>query len=262
MFHSRATTAILLTASLAACAPETTAMATAADPATLDGTAWVLAALPGQAVAAGRFVTLRFESGRAQGHDGCNRFTTPYTASGSTLEVSSPGASTLMACPPELAPQAEAFRAALAGAKAWRIEKGQLELLAGDGRVLASFAPQPSDLTGTSWNATAINNGKQAVASVVADSTVTLEFLADGSAAGSAGCNRYTATWAADGSKLTFGPAAATRKMCVRPEVMQQEQNFLAALGSVAAARFEGDRLELRTAAGALALIFERVSRR
>ena len=260
MFHSRATTAVLLSASLAACAPETTAMTSASDASAIDGTAWVLAALPGQTVA-GRAATLRFEGGRAQGHDGCNRFTTPYTASGSTLEVSSPGASTLMACPPELAPQAEAFRAALAGARAWRIEKGQLELLAGDGRVLASFAPQPSDLTGTSWNATAINNGKQAVASVVADSTVTLEFLTDGKAAGSAGCNRYTATWAADGSKLTFGPAAATRKMCVRPEVMQQEQNFLAALGSVAAARFEGDRLELRTAAGALALVFERVSR-
>jgi hypothetical protein len=41
---------------------------------------------------------------------------------------------------------------------------------------------------------------------------------------------------------------------------MEQEQAFLNALGSVALARREGDRLELRTAGGALAAILERAS--
>jgi heat shock protein HslJ len=34
---------------------------------------------------------------------------------------------------------------------------------------------------------------------------------------------------------------------------MEQEQQFLKALGTVATARLEGERLELRTATGALA---------
>jgi heat shock protein HslJ len=43
--------------------------------------------------------------------------------------------------------------------------------------------------------------------------------------------------------------------MCTKPEgVMEQEQQFLKALETVATARFEGDRLELRTAEGALAI--------
>ena len=251
---SRATFVALLTVSLAGCASGSKTMTNAPDSPTLNGTAWVLATLPGQTVAAGRAATLRFEGDRAQGHDGCNRFTAAYTATGSTLDVASPVGSTLMACPPDLAPQAEAFRGALTGAKAWRIEKGYLELMTPDGRVLASFAPQPTDLAGTSWTATGINNGKQAVQSLVRESTVTLEFQADGKAAGSAGCNRYTTSYVVDGSKLTFKPAAATRKMCPRPEVMEQEENFLKALGTVATAVREGDALELRTANGDLAV--------
>jgi heat shock protein HslJ len=71
---------------------------------------------------------------------------------------------------------------------------------------------------------------------------------------GSAGCNNYTAQYKLEAASLTIGPAAATRKMCVNPErIMEQEQQFLKALETVATARFEGDRLELRTATGALA---------
>jgi heat shock protein HslJ len=42
--------------------------------------------------------------------------------------------------------------------------------------------------------------------------------------------------------------------MCASPAgVMEQEQQFLKALETVTTARMEGDRLELRTATGALA---------
>jgi heat shock protein HslJ len=86
-----------------------------------------------------------------------------------------------------------------------------------------------------------------------------MAFSADGRVGGSAGCNAYTASYSAAGPKLTFGPAAATRKMCVRPAgVMEQEQQFLKALETVATARFEGDRLELRAATDALAATLAR----
>jgi heat shock protein HslJ len=262
MPRSRAPRALLLGAALwAGCAPATKTVAAVPDAPPLAGTAWVLASLPGQSLPAGRPATLRFEDGRAQGFDGCNQFGTPYTSEGATLSVSGPGASTMMACPPDREAAAEAFRAALTGAKGYRVDGGRLLLVGADGATLATFEPQSTDLAGTAWEATAINNGKQAVASVVKDSSVTLELGVDGKTTGSAGCNRFTGTYRAEGSRVTFGPAATTRKMCPRPEVMEQEQAFLTALGTVATARVDGDRLELRTAAGALAVQLERTTK-
>jgi heat shock protein HslJ len=81
-----------------------------------------------------------------------------------------------------------------------------------------------------------------------------MSFAADGRVSGSAGCNNFMGTYTASGSSLKFGPAATTRKMCAQPGVMEQEQQFLKALESVATIRQEGDRAELRTADGALAV--------
>ncbi len=231
-----------------------TAMSPAGDPSGLTGTAWVLSSLPGQTLQPDATVTARFEGGRVQGTDGCNRYTAPYTVAGATLQVGPRGASTQMACPPAVMKQAEAFMRALAGARAYRVAAGELQLLTADGTVLAMLAAQSQALAGTSWRVTGYNNGKQAVVSVLAGTSLTMAFSADGMVGGSAGCNRYTAAYTSEGQKLTFGPAAATRMMCARPErVMEQEQQFLKALESVATAHFEGDRLDLRAPEGALA---------
>ena len=117
-------------------------------------------------------------------------------------------------------------------------------------------------LAGSSWQATAINNGRQAVASVVADSSVTLEFGDDGKASGSAGCNRYTTAYRHDGAALRFETPAATKRECKRPDLMAQEDSFLKALQTVATARFDDDRLELRTSDGALAVQLRRAGRK
>jgi heat shock protein HslJ len=151
--------------------------------------------------------------------------------------------------------QAEAFRASLAGTRSYRIaEDGRLQLQSADGTVLASFTPQSTDLAGTNWQVTGFNNGRQAVVSPILDTELTMEFGADGRVSGSAGCNRYTGSYTIEGRALRIGPAATTRRMCVKPEqIMEQEQQFLKALETVATMRQEGDRLELRTADGALA---------
>jgi heat shock protein HslJ len=231
-----------------------TTVTPAGSPPDLNGTAWVLSSLPGQTLQPGATATATFEGGRVQGTDGCNRYTAPFTVSGSTIQVGSRGASTMMACAPAVMKQAEAFMSALTGARGFRVEGGRLQLLSGSGAVLATFAAQSQSLAGTAWRVTGYNNGRQAVVSVLTGTTLTMAFSADGRVSGSAGCNRFTAAYTADGQKLTLGPAAATRMMCARPEgVMEQEQQFLKALETVATARFEGDRLELRTAAGALA---------
>lgn len=226
----------------------------ASEPKALEGTAWVLASLPGRTLVRGEPATLRFESGNAQGSDGCNRYGVPVTVKGSSIEISARGVSTRMACAPEVMAQADAFMAALGSAKTYRVAGERLELLAGDGSPLAVFAPQSQALAGTAWRVTGINNGKQAVVSVLGDSTVTMTFGAEGQANGSAGCNRYTARYEADGSRLRFQAPATTRMMCANEELMQQEQAFLKALESVATLRREANRIELRDSSGALAI--------
>ncbi|MBK9063966.1 MAG: META domain-containing protein [Acidobacteria bacterium] len=230
-----------------------TVPAAAADAPGLKGS-WVLSGLAGQTLVTGSTVTLRFDGTRALGSDGCNRYTAPYTASAGALKVGPSAASTRKACPQDLMDQASAFLGALTRANAYRVESGRLQLTA-DGAVLATFAPQPRSLAGTSWRVTGYDNGKQVFTSVLAGSNLTMEFSADGKAAGSAGCNPYSVPYKAEGEKLSLGPAVTTRKMCAEPErVMEQEQLFLRALETVASARVEGDRLELRTADGALAV--------
>jgi heat shock protein HslJ len=232
-----------------------TALSPAPEQPTLNGTAWVLSSLPGQAPLAESLPTLRCEGERVSGTDGCNRYTAPYTTTGAKLEVDPRGASTQMTCSPEIMKQANAFMSALTQARGYRVTAGKLELLVADGPVLATFKAQSQSLAGTSWNVTGYNNGRQAVVSVLKGTSLTLAFTGDGKVAGSAGCNRYTAAYTSEGQKLTIGPAAATRKMCAQPDrVMEQEQQFLKALETVATARFEGDRLQLRTAEGALAM--------
>jgi heat shock protein HslJ len=227
----------------------------AADSPSLDGTAWVLSSLPGRELLAGARATLRFGDGRASGTDGCNRYALSYTTSGSSVTIDASGISTRMACPPEVMEQAAAFTARLTSARSYRVEAGQLELLGDDRTLLATFAPQRQAVAGTSWRVVGYNNGRQAVVSVLGGSTLTMAFSADGQVSGSAGCNHYVATYSESGTMLTIGPAAATRKMCVQPEgIMEQEQQFLKALETVATARQEGDRLELRTATGAMAV--------
>jgi heat shock protein HslJ len=93
---------------------------------------------------------------------------------------------------------------------------------------------------------------------VLAGTELSLAFAADGRVSGSAGCNNFMGTYTLSGASLKFGPAATTRKLCAQPGVMEQEQQFLKALESVATIRQEGDRAELRTADGALAASLHR----
>ena len=79
---------------------------------------------------------------------------------------------------------------------------------------------------------------------VIDDLQTTLEIREDGTYGGMAGCNHFTGTFGLSGATITFGPAAATRKMCV-PAVMDQERKFFEALKSELVWRIEGSKLFL-----------------
>jgi heat shock protein HslJ len=73
----------------------------------------------------------------------------------------------------------------------------------------------------------------------------TLRLDSDGQASGSAGCNRFTAPARLTGDEIHLGPFATTRRLCP-PEVMDQEDRYLAALAAARRFGLEGEVLRLR----------------
>ncbi|MCP9931590.1 META domain-containing protein [Cyanobium sp. AMD-g] len=239
--------------------PQAAALAATPSPSRLEGTAWVLERLGQRQPQNGTTITLRFEAGRVAGSDGCNRFGAPVTVRGTGLQVSARGLSTKMACPPAVMQQAEAFQTALRNSRGFRLDGERLRLLSAEGRPLLVLAPQSQRLAGSDWRVAGFNNGRQALVSPILGTSLSLRVVQAGQLAGSAGCNRFTAPLRLDGSRLRIGTPVATRKRCAGAGVMEQEQQFLAALPTATSLRLEGETLELRRADGAIALSLRRV---
>ncbi|HEY6133028.1 MAG TPA: META domain-containing protein [Rubrivivax sp.] len=220
----------------------------------IDNTAWTLASLPGATLPAAPVPTLRFDAGRVQGSDGCNRYAGSYSADDGRLQLGPHLVSTQMACPEPAQRLSAAFNAALAQVRSYRSDGAALTLLDAAGSSLASLAAQANGLAGTAWQVGAYNNGKQAVVSLLPGTTMTLAFLPEGRVGGSAGCNSFSGSYTVAGDLLSLSRVATTRRLCGQPDgLMAQEAAFLSALETAATARRERDRLELRSATGALA---------
>jgi heat shock protein HslJ len=195
--------------------------------------------------------TATFEAGQVSGSGGCNRFGASYTLEGESVAIM-PGPMTMMACPEPRMSVEQAFMAALGVTASYQISGDQLVLLNAEGGTVATFSVQvPASLTGGQWMATAYNNGRDAVVSLLVDTQITALFSEDGQLTGSAGCNNYMAGYRVDGDTIAIEPAATTRKMCAE-DVMQQENAYLAALVMAQTFTIQGDTLELRSAEGAL----------
>jgi heat shock protein HslJ len=254
-------TTLIIALVAAACAPTAAPATQPAQPKeqpvsgnALDGTSWLLVTLNGQPALQDTTVTLNFADGTATGSDGCNRYTGGYAADSTNIKFGQL-ASTMMACPEPIMKQASAYLQALAQAATYKSSAKQLTLVDAGGQELAVFNAQSSELASTSWIVTGYNNGKQAVVSVQAGAELTANFGTDGRLSGSSGCNTYNASYTTDGNKITIGPAATTMMACEQA-VMDQEQQYLAALSTAATYRIDGSKLELRTADGALAATF------
>ena len=231
----------------------------------LEGTLWTLVSYGDpsdpQAVLEGSEITAEFDSaeGTVHGSAGCNSYFGSYEVDGETITFG-PLGSTMMACsePEGIMEQELAYLAALGSAVTYYIEGDKLELVDADGTRIAQFiALPPASLAGTEWTLTAYNNGQDAVVSVLIGTEITAAFGDDGRLTGSAGCNTYGASYEVDGDHIALGPAVTTRMWCAEPEgVMDQENAFLGALELAVTYRIQGDKLEMRTADGALALQF------
>jgi heat shock protein HslJ len=115
-------------------------------------------------------------------------------------------------------------------------------------------------LGGSTWQLEAfVEDG--GLVPLLASTKITLEFFGK-HLGGSAGCNRYNATYSADGERFCVLSPRQTRMICTRPAgVMEQERRFLSALRAVDSYRLADDRLELIGEGGKLACVFARVGR-
>ena len=201
--------------------------------------------------------TLEFsEDGRYGIRADCNTGQGGYTFGDGRL-VLNPGPMTQAACPPG---SYDSRFVALLGEVASVTRSGdRLTLELADGSSML-FEPLPTSaalggsetLGGTEWEISAYNNGRGGVRTLVAATRMSVAFGVDGTVSGSSGCNTFNATYAADGGSIAIGPIASTKMMCAAEGVMEQEEQFLAALGNAAIYEIRGHRLQLRNAAGAL----------
>jgi heat shock protein HslJ len=219
----------------------------------LDGSRWLLAALPAENLLERVTVTLDFEEGRVAGTDGCNRFTGPYRLEDDELHIGDM-ASTRRGCAEPVMKQARNYMGVLDRARKAKIVDDSLQLFDANGELLAEFVPQLTALADTRWIVTGYNNGKQAVVSIGPDTSMTLEFDSENAISGTAGCNSFRGSYSSDSDNLTVGEIAATRRLC-EDVVMAQEKLFLEALNRSASWRVEGNRLEIRDVGGAMLLI-------
>lgn len=128
----------------------------------------------------------------------------------------------------------------------------------------AAMAPMPGDapaeatdnaLAGTSWSLVTLNGEAP-----LADTQITATFGADGSVAGSDGCNRYSTQYTVDGDSITINPnGISTMMACPEPQ-MAQASAFMAALGSAVTFSLDGGNLSLIDSAGTTVASFAPVS--
>jgi len=242
---------------LVACASTGSQQETGGD---LTGQVWGLTELAGKTLVSDSGISAQFTAdGKVSGSAGCNQYAGSYTVSGDSIQISVPLAATMMACAPDVMLQENAYLKALGEARTYAVSKDQLTLTGPEGNDLLAYQSQSQDLAGTNWEVIGYNNGKQAVTSVMAGTTLTADFGRDGTLSGNSGCNDYNATYTVTGNAITIGPISSTMMACSDPaDVMDQEIQYLAALESAARYQIEGTVLELRTEDGALAADFSK----
>ena len=108
------------------------------------------------------------------------------------------------------------------------------------------------------WEVTSFLDG-DALASPLPGTSITASFAADETLTGSAGCNRYSASFTIGGGAIEIAQPSATRKACAEPEgVMAQEAAYLAALPTAVRYRIDGGSLALLSADGTYVVAYAR----
>lgn len=246
------------------------------DPGALPGTAWRLVSLDGQSPVEGSTLTLAFhDEHRAGGHAGCRDYVLGYRAGEDGLNFYYTAMMGHVCIAPDtqenqdrLLRQEGTFTDALSWTDRFRLAEdgSSLELLSQRGESLV-FEPlaagEVPPVEGTTWalvsfvepnDQAGLEQSLPAPLDTVAGTDVTLEFR-DGTAAGTAGCNQYTAPYSLEGAALGIEDPVSTKMFCEPEGVMEQEQRLLSWLAEAETAQVHGRQMWLVTGDGR-ALVF------
>jgi heat shock protein HslJ len=180
----------------------------------------------------------------------CNTGSASYTVEGQSLTLG-PAAVSLVACPPGSLDSVFLRDLSQVATFVFAGDQLVLNLRLDSGNMYFSPLPPPS-LTGVTWRVTGVNNGREAVVSVVSGTQLTAVFGSDGRVSGNTGCNMYAGPYTLAGSNISIGPLISTRRACLSDEANAQEHAFLTALEASTTYELMGDRLTLRNAEGAM----------
>jgi heat shock protein HslJ len=208
----------------------------------------------------GSLITLELGLGTVKGSSGCNTYQGIVQLVEGKIQIG-PVATTMMACEEPIMEQELLYLERLQNISSLNLEGEKLVGKDDNGQVLLVFHElEALPLVGTLWEVVSYNNGQGAMVSVLAGSQITAQFSEEGQVSGNASCNRYFGSYVLEGENLTIGPLGSTEMFCEEPEgLMEQEQAFLAAMPTASTYQVTGDRLELRTADGTLAVSFTAV---
>jgi heat shock protein HslJ len=212
---------------------------------------------------------------RYTGYDGCNWFLGVYSATDDgELRMQTPARTRNVCAPEELYEQSALYGSSLLNVTEYSLEGEQLIAnTVEDQRLLTHNAASPVPMPGTVWGlAFWWRADSKQWSPVLPTSITTITFGEGGEASGSGGCSDYTIGYEGDLQiekvmeatdtyaelpTLTFEPVAAELESCTEPEgIMDQEQAYFTALGSVAYYFKLGGMLMMLDADGTPLLMF------
>ncbi len=212
-------------------------------------TQWVLSTMNGQPIMSGVAITAEFDQSVMFGSSGCNNYHIPYTTKRNQVTFGQGVAETAKACDPSVMDLEQTYLATLPTGKRYETVGTTLQLLNATGYPILVYVKMETSLPGTAWNVLTYNNGKGAVQSVAAGTTMTANFGIDSNLTGNAGCNDYTARYSVRGNSIRIDPPSSNKKACDQA-VMDQETAYLAALPQAEVYRFDNGQLVLTTSGG------------
>ena len=222
--------------------PSPSASASPAGDATLVGPTWTAISIGGTDTVPASAPTMAFGAdGQVQGTGGCNQYGGPYKVDGSAIEIGQLASTMMLCADASVGNQETAFFAAMDGAQTWQIDAaGELHLTGLTEIVARQVVAAPSASGEAGGLVGAWDLAEMGPTADFARIQPTIEFTADGSVSGFAGCNSYSGSYTTDGSTLTFGPLMTTKMACQAPGATV-EGAYLAALSGVTGWAVEAD---------------------
>jgi heat shock protein HslJ len=121
--------------------------------------------------------------------------------------------------------------------------------------VLVEVLDKSRSLEGTRWTLDSYLNSEGVLAKALPSSEATAEFRA-GSVGGNASCNSFFGSYEIDGEELSVELGGMTEMYCAPEELMEQEGDYLAALGSAASYSIVEDLLQIESSDGTPVLTY------